>query len=225
MCVLEHNTLRRHHASLLTTSHLTLHPTSHERTRTRTRTHTSRWLKLPVTPEAIVNAYKNDRFFSSEGKEYVLQALSRSSGISAVLWDSDESYWVDAHVTLYESGKEGEYSITGSGEVTAASWSAPLWAGLANWLDDGTKKSLLSSLEASGLWQEGGVLTTLVESGQQWDSPNAWAPLQHMMVEGLERLATTQSLAAAQKLASQWIDSNLIGYDESGLMYEKYDGK
>eukprot|EP00959_Pyramimonas_sp_CCMP1952_P119318 2494515-Pyramimonas_sp.AAC.1 len=33
----------------------------------------------------------------------------------------------------------------------------------------------------------GGVATTLVKSGHQWDFPNAWPPLQHMLVEGLAR--------------------------------------
>ena len=30
----------------------------------------------------------------------------------------------------------------------------------------------------------GGFPTSLVESGQQWDFPNGWAPLQHMVIEG-----------------------------------------
>ena len=28
-------------------------------------------------------------------------------------------------------------------------------------------------------------MTSLVESGQQWDAPNAWPPLQALLVEGL----------------------------------------
>ena len=32
----------------------------------------------------------------------------------------------------------------------------------------------------------GGVVTTLVSTGEQWDSPNGWAPLQWMTIRGLE---------------------------------------
>ena len=39
-----------------------------------------------------------------------------------------------------------------------------------------------------------GVLTSLYPSGQQWDHPNTWPPLQHMIVEGglLGRKLTTK---------------------------------
>lgn len=40
-------------------------------------------------------------------------------------------------------------------------------------------------LQGSGaLHFPGGVPTSLRNSGQQWDYPNAWAPLQHMLIEG-----------------------------------------
>lgn len=40
-------------------------------------------------------------------------------------------------------------------------------------------------LQGSGALQfPGGVPTSLRNSGQQWDYPNAWAPLQHMLIEG-----------------------------------------
>lgn len=33
----------------------------------------------------------------------------------------------------------------------------------------------------------GGIPTSLKESGQQWDYPNAWPPLQHMLIDGRHR--------------------------------------
>lgn len=33
-----------------------------------------------------------------------------------------------------------------------------------------------------------GVPTSLRESGQQWDYPNAWPPLQHMLIDGKEAM-------------------------------------
>lgn len=40
-------------------------------------------------------------------------------------------------------------------------------------------------LELAGLIQAGGIMTSLYNSTQQWDAPNAWPPLQYFMVEGL----------------------------------------
>lgn len=39
-------------------------------------------------------------------------------------------------------------------------------------------------------------MTSLVESGQQWDAPNAWPPLQALLVEGLATYGGTHSPAA-----------------------------
>ena len=45
--------------------------------------------------------------------------------------------------------------------------------------------SVVSALLQSGLVMDGGVVTTLNNNTQQWDFPNAWAPLQWMLVQGL----------------------------------------
>ncbi|MFK5261465.1 trehalase family glycosidase, partial [Lactiplantibacillus plantarum] len=37
------------------------------------------------------------------------------------------------------------------------------------------------------LLKSGGCITTLQASGQQWDSPNGWAPLQYIAIKGLEK--------------------------------------
>jgi alpha,alpha-trehalase len=37
------------------------------------------------------------------------------------------------------------------------------------------------------LLKPGGLTTTTVNSGQQWDAPNGWAPLQWVAAEGLQK--------------------------------------
>lgn len=45
-------------------------------------------------------------------------------------------------------------------------------------------------------------MTSLVESGQQWDAPNAWPPLQALLAEGLATYGGTPSpIAAALAMA------------------------
>jgi alpha,alpha-trehalase len=66
----------------------------------------------------------------------------------------------------------------------------------------------------------GGLRTTLVNSGQQWDSPNGWAPLQWIAVSGLERYGER---ALARDIALRWIGTVEATYATTGLLYEKYD--
>merc|ERR1712039_793261 len=56
--------------------------------------------------------------------------------------------------------------------------------------------------------------------GQQWDWPNAWPPLQLMLMEGLA-FAGERSLA--RHLASEWLSTGLEAWKTTGYMYEKYN--
>jgi neutral trehalase len=62
---------------------------------------------------------------------------------------------------------------------------------------DSIQSQLVSSLQASGLVQAAGVLTSTLRSTQQWDSPNAWPPLVLMTIEGLRQLGTSEAQALA----------------------------
>ncbi|HEY0947019.1 MAG TPA: alpha,alpha-trehalase TreF [Opitutaceae bacterium] len=66
----------------------------------------------------------------------------------------------------------------------------------------------------------GGVVTTLIHSGQQWDAPNGWAPLQWLTIRGLENYGC-HSLAA--EIARRWIKLNRDVYARTGKLMEKYN--
>ncbi|KAH8513203.1 hypothetical protein H0E87_006479 [Populus deltoides] len=55
------------------------------------------------------------------------------------------------------------------------------------------------------------------------DFPNGWAPLQHMIVEGLLRSGLKEARSLAEDIAVRWIKTNYIGYKKTGAMHEKYD--
>jgi alpha,alpha-trehalase len=59
-----------------------------------------------------------------------------------------------------------------------------------------------------------------LDTGQQWDSPNGWAPLQWIAIDGLRRYHLS-SLAAA--IACRWMSGVDHVYRESGKLVEKYD--
>ena len=66
---------------------------------------------------------------------------------------------------------------------TRASDYVPLFCGACE-RDSPHAVSVVRSLQSSGLVMPGGVATSLRRTGHQWDFPNAWAPLVHMVAEG-----------------------------------------
>lgn len=66
----------------------------------------------------------------------------------------------------------------------------------------------------------GGVVTSLVNTGQQWDFPNGWAPLQWITVAGLKNYGYDN---LADSIARCWLDLNIKVFFETGKMMEKYD--
>ncbi len=66
----------------------------------------------------------------------------------------------------------------------------------------------------------GGLVTTFQRSGQQWDSPNAWAPLQYMAIDGLNKYNQT---GLARSIAESWISTNTRVFDSTGKLMEKYN--
>jgi alpha,alpha-trehalase len=70
------------------------------------------------------------------------------------------------------------------------------------------------------LLMPGGLATTLVASGQQWDQPNGWAPLQWIAVVGLRNYDQPQ---LAETIARRWICENIDGYQMTGTLVEKYN--
>jgi alpha,alpha-trehalase len=70
------------------------------------------------------------------------------------------------------------------------------------------------------LLKPGGVVTTENNTGQQWDAPNGWAPLQWMAIKGLERYGHK---TLARTIAERWVALNEKVYASSGKFVEKYN--
>ena len=66
----------------------------------------------------------------------------------------------------------------------------------------------------------GGFVTTTIASGQQWDAPNGWPPLEWMAIEGVRRYG---GVALANKARDAWLALNRKTYAATGRMTEKYD--
>jgi len=70
------------------------------------------------------------------------------------------------------------------------------------------------------LLQPGGIRTSVYATGEQWDAPNGWAPLQWMVISGLAR---SGQIGLAKEIANRWLHLNEKVYKETGKMMEKYN--
>ena len=66
----------------------------------------------------------------------------------------------------------------------------------------------------------GGLPATLNHSGQQWDAPNGWAPLQWIAIKGLDNYGHS---GLAKTIAERWVNLNEKIYANTGKFVEKYN--
>ena len=66
----------------------------------------------------------------------------------------------------------------------------------------------------------GGLQTSTFESGNQWDAPFGWAPLQLLAVEGLRRYGFTDD---ADRISRNFVSMVDAEYRKTGIIVEKYD--
>ena len=64
------------------------------------------------------------------------------------------------------------------------------------------------------------MLTSTQTTGNQWDAPYGWAPLQLMAVDGLRRYGYD---ADANRLATKFVSLVVDDFDAHGTIVEKYD--
>ena len=100
--------------------------------------------------------------------------------------------------------------------IVSAATLFPLFVGLT----PKAQADAVARLTRDQLVGEGGLRTTRLATGQQWDSPNGWAPLQWVAIDGLAR-AGHPSLA--RDIARRWISTVDAAFRETGKMLEKYD--
>ncbi|KAL3272824.1 hypothetical protein HHI36_014283 [Cryptolaemus montrouzieri] len=150
----------------------------------------------------------------------------------AKYWNSKYQQWkIAIHTILYsrEKGVWFDYDIKlgRHRQLFYPSNIAPLWAELykpqtAVILGRYAYQYLL---EEGILNYYGGTPTSLNNTGEQWDYPSAWAPLQSFVIQGLQKSGYGKAQNLARTLADRWINSNLLGFENTGEMYEKYDAE
>jgi alpha,alpha-trehalase len=78
----------------------------------------------------------------------------------------------------------------------------------------------IAALIEKDFLKPGGLLTTLIQSGQQWDAPNGWPPLHWISVIGLKKYGHVE---LAGEIARRWTGLNERIFKNTGKMMEKYN--
>jgi len=138
-------------------------------------------------------------------REFARRATARRSAIDRYLWNESQGTYFD-------------YDWTRSQPVTrdSAAIAYPLFFGVSS----GAQAAAVAKVMARSLLRDGGVVTTPLSTGEQWDAPNGWAPLQWMAVGGLRRYDQN---GLAETVACRWMVNVLNVYNQSGKLVEKYD--
>jgi alpha,alpha-trehalase len=138
-------------------------------------------------------------------RSYLAKAKQRKMALLATSWDAKAGWFQDYNWRLRQRS-----------QVRTLAGVFPLAFGLAT---PEQAKRVASGLKTSFL-KPGGLITTLSTTGQQWDAPNGWAPLQYLAIEGLTRY---NQKPLADTIAHRWVRLNSRVFAQTGKLLEKYD--
>ncbi|KAG9440147.1 hypothetical protein H6P81_020312 [Aristolochia fimbriata] len=188
---------------------------------------------LPVDLNAYILKMELDLAFfakilcnKSAAEKFSALSKLRKEGLDTIFWNAKKGqwfdYWTSKNATCQTSQGVHKWQEHNQNQNIFASNFIPLWIELFH-SDHSRAKEVMKSLQSSGLLQPAGIATSLTNSGRQWDFPNGWAPLQHMIVEGLARSGLTELKLLAEDIATKWIKTNYATYKKTGDMHEKFD--
>jgi alpha,alpha-trehalase len=155
---------------------------------------------------AALRRHRNKRGDRAVAEQYERNAEARKAALLAHAWDASTGFFYDVR---WATGER----VTDRPTMAAA---APLYFGLAT---PEQAARVVARLQSEFL-KPGGFTTTLITSGQQWDAPNGWPPLQWLAIEGARRYGHA---AVADSARTRWLTLNRKVYGATGKLTEKYD--
>uniref|UniRef100_A0A2N9H7U0 Trehalase n=1 Tax=Fagus sylvatica TaxID=28930 RepID=A0A2N9H7U0_FAGSY len=184
---------------------------------------------LPVDLNAFILRMELDIAFlakvigdNSTAELFVKASQARQEAIKSIFWNGEMGQWLDYWLNDSMCQEPQTWEACNRNQNAFASNFIPLW--IESFYSDTTLvEKVMKSLQSSGLVCPAGIATSLTNSGEQWDLPNGWAPLQHMIVEGLARSGSKEARSVAEDIAVRWLRTNYVGYKKTGTMHEKYD--
>ncbi|CAG7834100.1 unnamed protein product [Allacma fusca] len=162
----------------------------------------------------LMQGFHNQLGNTNKSQYYSDIAKLWETTINSVFWNDTEGSWFDYVDIENHIGHKTEFY---PGNVL------PLILNLPSM----TKKTpqVINYLEQVGvLTFPGGIPSSLEQTGEQWDFPNAWAPHVHWFIESLEASGHRYGKKLAALTAQKWISNNYLTYrTHRNTMFEKYD--
>ena len=155
---------------------------------------------------AALRSFRNAEGDAAVAARYVAAAADRKRALLAASYDPGEGFFFDVR---WKTGQR----VTDRPSLAAAE---PLFFGIAT-PEQG--RATAARLGRDFL-KPGGFVTTTIASGQQWDAPNGWPPLQWVTMEGVRRYGRADLADLAR---DRWLALNRRVYAQTGKMTEKYD--
>jgi alpha,alpha-trehalase len=155
---------------------------------------------------AALRRYRGAPGDAAAADRFAAAAEERRRALLAAAYDAGEGFFFDIR------WRTGERVID---RPTLAA-AAPLYFGLAT---PEQARAVAARLERDFL-APGGFVTTGIRSGQQWDAPNGWPPLQWLAIQGARRYGHADLAGIA---GARWLQANRRTFRATGKMMEKYD--
>jgi len=132
------------------------------------------------------------------------RAADRAALINRLLWDEKDGLYYDY-----------DFARKRLRRYPFLTTFYPLWAGIAS------REQAARVVRSLPMFEKpGGLETSTSQSGEQWDAPFGWAPLELIAVEGLRRYGYNQD---ADRISEKFLSLVLDQYRKSGRIVEKYD--
>ena len=142
---------------------------------------------------------------NAKSKQYQTKAEKRKAALLEYCWDEEAEFFFD--YDFKEKHVTGKWSMAGV---------MPLFCDAATQEQAEAVKNCIQQK----FLRDGGVVTTIYKTGQQWDAPNGWAPLQFVATKGLMNYGHNE---LAKTIGERWMAVNEKVYKSTGKMLEKYN--
>jgi len=143
--------------------------------------------------------------FEDKNNYYSKKAKSRKIAIDKYFWSEEDKIYKDYNIK--------SQSQTSSEHIAML---YPLFLKLSN---RDQAKAVSETLKDKFL-KKGGLITTTKDSGQQWDSPNAWAPYQWLGYLAMKNYGFDD---LAETIKNNWCSNVDRIYNNTGKLMEKYN--
>jgi alpha,alpha-trehalase len=174
----------------------------------------------PIDLNSLLYKYEKDiaNWYRHKGDKkntakWEAKATERAHWVNELLWGNTRKFYFDYN---FEEAKRGP--------IWSLAAFYPLWVGM---VDADRAKELVKQI---GKFEKQGGLTTTTRPiidmsifgsvRTQWAYPNGWAPLQWIVVKGLERYGYSEE---ANRIAKKWLKTNTDWYMAHGELIEKYN--